>query len=236
MLSKLISDFYGLSQKSQETGDVFADDLWVLARKNIAQKSSFSLEANHQLKAQYVHKLQDPYYAAKAYSMLQSSPEEETFTWFRGCLVTMFGRCTTQGKSSVASTGINAEISQVGSKLWKNSRQWQNKINKQKAQINSLQNENKQLGGLLDHKLLVSAISQAVTTSLKVNSQPVNEGGSGNNGTGYISKPYLGKPWPSQLAPGADRSLNPDLEYQYCKDTGHLKENCIIVNCQLAQE
>ena len=56
------------------------------------------------------------------------------------------------------------------------------------------------------------------------------------NGTWYISKSYLGKPWPSQLAPGADGSLNPDLEYQYCKDTGHLKDNCIKLNHWLAQE
>ena len=48
--------------------------------------------------------------------------------------------------------------------------------------------------------------------------------GVGMNGTWYISKSYLGKPWPFQLAPGADGSLNPDLECQYCKDTSHLKE------------
>ena len=35
-LSKLISDFYGWSQKTQETEDTFADDLQVLARKIIA--------------------------------------------------------------------------------------------------------------------------------------------------------------------------------------------------------
>ena len=135
--------------------------------------------------------------------------------------------------------GINAEVSQIqdtGSKLSKNSRQWQNKINSQEAQINSLQNQNDQLRGLLDPKLLVDAIIQAVTTNLKVNSQPVSKDGTGTNGTGYVSKPYLGKPKPSQLAPGAYGSLNPDLECWYCKDTGHLKENCIKLNQWLAQE
>ena len=33
MLSKLISDFYGRSQKGRDTKDTFADDLQVLARK-----------------------------------------------------------------------------------------------------------------------------------------------------------------------------------------------------------
>ena len=103
-----------------------------------------------------------------------------------------------QSKSSVTSTDTNAKISQIrdlGTKLSKNSRQHQNMIDKQKAQINSLQkNQNKQLRGLLDPKLLVNAISHAVTTSLKVNFQPQSKGATGNDGIGYVRKPYLGKP------------------------------------------
>ena len=83
-LSELISDFYGWSQKARETEDTFADDLQVLARKIITHKPSFRRKANQQLKAQYVHKLWDQYYAAMAHSTLQSSPEEESFTRFWG--------------------------------------------------------------------------------------------------------------------------------------------------------
>ena len=61
MLSKLTSDFYGRSQKARETKDNFANNLQVLARKIIVQKESFRLEANCQLKVQYMHKLWDPY-------------------------------------------------------------------------------------------------------------------------------------------------------------------------------
>ena len=81
----------------------------------------------------------------------------------------------------------------------------------QEAQIKSLQTQNQQLQGLLDPKLLVNAISQAVTTSLKMESEPTNEGGADATGAGFSSKPYLGKPRPSQLAPGADGSLNLEL-------------------------
>ena len=81
-LSELISNFYGQSQKTRETEDTFADNLQVFARKIIVQKPTFRKEANQQLKAQYVHKLQDQYYAAMAHSALQSSPEEESFTRF----------------------------------------------------------------------------------------------------------------------------------------------------------
>ena len=185
---------YGQSQKTQETKDAFTNDLQVLSRKIIVWKPSFHLKTNHQLKAQHVYKLWDPYYAAMACNALQSSPEEETFTRFSGCLVTLLGWHMKQTISSVASTGFNPEISKIGSKLSKNSRQWQNKINKQDPQISCLQNQNEQKRGLLDPILLVDAIIQAVTTSLKVNSQPVNKDSSGNNGTRYISRPYLGKP------------------------------------------
>ena len=67
-------------------------------------------------------------------------------------------------------------------------------------------------------------------------SQPTVKGGMENKGTGFSSKPYLGKPRLLQLAPGADRSLNLELECQYCKDTGHLKDNCIKLNGQLAYQ
>ena len=106
----------------------------------------------------------------------------------------------------------------------------------QEAHIKSLQNQNKQLQGLLDPKSLVNAISQAVTTSLKIGSQLTFKGEVENKGAGFSSKPYLGKPRPLQLAPGTDRSLNLELECLYCKDTGHLKDNCIKLNHWLAYQ
>ena len=82
----------------------------------------------------------------------------------------------------------------------------------EEAQIKSMQTQNQQLQGFLDLKLLVNAISQAVTTSLKMGLQLTNKGGIDAKGSGFISKPYLGKPRPSQLAQDVDGSLNPELE------------------------
>ena len=190
-----------------------------------------------------MHKLQDQYYAAMACSALQSSPEEESFTRFWGQLVTMSGGCTRQSQSSAPSattlsidTDVNL-VKETEGKLYKDSRQQQNVINQQDAQIKSPQTQTKHLQGLLDPKSLVSAISQAMSTSLKLGSQLNVKGGVDVKGTGFISKPYLGKPRPSQLASSsADGSLNPELECQYCKDTGHLKDNCIKLNHWLANE
>ena len=193
--------------KIWETEDTFADDLQVLARKIIVCKPSFHLEANQQRKkAQYVHKLQDPYCATMTLSMLQSSPEKETFTRFQGHLVTMFVGHTRQSKSSATSSGIDAKTSSLENEVSKNSRQWQHKISQQEAQINGLHEQNKQLKELLDSKALVNAISQAVTTGLNLNSQLTSKSGAASNRTGFVSKPYLGKPRLSQLAPGADGS------------------------------
>ena len=141
--------------------------------------------------------------------------------------------------SSATTSNIDSDVNLVREtegKLSKNSRQQHNKINQQEAQIKSLQTQTQQLQGLLDPKSLVSVISQAVTTSLKLGSQLTTKGGTDAKGTGFISKPYLGKPRPSQLAPSADGSLNPELECQYCKDMGHLKDNCIELNHQLAND
>ena len=174
-----------------------------------------------------------------AHSVLQSSPNKESFAKFQGCLVTMFGGHARQRKSSATSSGINTEVNQISEPENRPSKipdSEKTKLNKQEAQIYTLQNQNTQLKGLLDPTLLVDVITQAVTTSLKISSQSISKGGAGTTRTGYVSKPYFGKPQPSQLAPGADESLNPDLDCWYCKDTSHLKENCIKLNHQLAQE
>ena len=79
----------------------------------------------------------------------------------------MFGGHARQSRSSATSSVIDAKISSLENKLSKNSRQWQNKINKQEAQVSCLQDQNKQLKDLLDSKVLVNVITQAVTTGLK---------------------------------------------------------------------
>ena len=77
---------------------------------------------------------------------------------------------------------------------------------------------------------MVETITQAVASSLKMGKTTNPD----SSPSGFISKPYLGKPHPSQLAPGVDGSLDPALTCQYCKDTGHLKENCVKLTQQLA--
>ena len=238
-MSELISDFYGHHQKKNKSEDTFADDLQILVRKIIAHKPSFRAEANEQLKNQYAHKLHDQYYAAIAQSVLQTSNPLKTFTQFRGHLALTFSSRSWSGKVSswTAAIEITASvISEVAQepKLSKNSRQRQHKIHQQATKISSLEAQNQKLAQLLKPKFLVETITKAVASNLNINggSKPQQK----EQPSGYTGKPYLGKPRPSKLALGINGSLNPEVFCWYCKDTGHLKENCIKLNRRLALE
>ena len=123
---------------------------------------------------------------------------------------------------------ISKEVGEC--RLSKNSRQRQKKIEQQASQISSLEAQNKKLGQLLEPKFLVETITRAVASNLNMGKPNTTE----SSPSGFISKPYLGRPHPSQLAPGVDGSLDPSLTCRYCKDIGHLKENCVKLTCCLA--
>ena len=218
--------------------DAFADDLQILVRKIIAHKPSFRAEANEQLKHQYAHKLYNQSYAAITHSVLQTSDPTETFTQFWGQLALTFGSHSRSGKVSSWTAAIEttaSTISQVSQepKLLKNSSQRQNRIDQQAAKISSLEAQNQKLGQLLEPKFLVETITKAVAINLNIN---VGNKPQQSEASGYTGRPCLGKPRPSKLAPGIDGSLDPELSCWNCKDTGHLKENCIKLNRRLAFE
>ena len=116
--------------------------------------------------------------------------------------------------------------------LSKNSLQRQSQINQQGTHISSLETQNQKLSQFLEPVLLVDAITQAVASNLNIgkNTKP------DSSFRFYIGKLYFGKPCPPQLAPGVDVSLNTALTCQHCKDTGHIKDNCVKLNWQLALE
>ena len=118
-------------------------------------------------------------------------------------------------------------------KLLKNSWQRQNRIDQQAAKISSLEAQNQKLAQLLEPKFLVETITKAVASNLNINAGNKPQQG---EASGYTGRPYLGKPRPWKLAPGVNGSLDPELSYQYCKDTSHLKENCVKLNKRLAFE
>ena len=105
------------------------------------------------------------------------------------------------------------------------------KITAQSTQIKDLRlkldqavAENSQIRELLSPATLTTAFSNALsTTKTSFTSQTGNRG----NNQQFIPKPFLGKYRPSKLVAGKDGTTNPDQTCRYCKDTGHLLENCV---------
>ena len=237
-VSSLIADFYNRFQKTRETEDAFADELQILVRKIVARKPEFIHEANQALKHQYAQNLRDPYFGVVARGQCLSSPDSESFTQFRGRLALMFN---SQGKQQRARATVSATAAECGDieHLSCNSRQRQSKIDAQAAEIaqmktelNKALQENKQLKNLFSQDKMVEAMTKAVS-SMTVQSCPSLS----SKGTQYQgASSFIGRPRPPQLARGADGTLLPSITCNYCKDTGHFKDNCVRLNNKIARE
>ena len=237
-VSSLIADFYNRFQKTRETEDAFADELQILVRKIVARKPEFIHEANQALKHQYAQNLRDPYFGVVARGQCLSSPDSESFTQFRGRLALMFN---SRGKQQRARATVSATAAECGDveHLSHNSRQRQSKIDAQAAEIaqmktelNKALQENKQLKNLFSQDKMVEAMTKAVS-SMTVQSRPSLS----SKGTQYQgASSFIGRPRPPQLARGADGTLLPSITCNYCKDTGHFKDNCVRLNNKIARE
>ena len=242
-VSSLIADFYHQCQRTRETEDAFADELQILVRKIIARKPEFIHKANQALKHQYAQNLRDPYFRVVARGQCLSSPDSKSFMQFRGRLALMFN---SQGKQQqLARVNVTSTAVESGDleHLSHNSRQRQNKINAQAAEIaqmktelNKALQEDKQLKSLFSPDKMVEAMTKAVS-SMTVQSCPTST----SKGTQYQgASSFIGRPRPPQLAHGADGTLLPGVTCNYCKDTRHFKDNCVWLNnkieCELAQD
>ena len=120
-----------------------------------------------------------------------------------------------------------------------NSRQRQNKIDAQAAEIanmktelNKALQENKQLKGLFSLDKMVEAMTKAVS-SMTMQSYP----SSSSKGTQYQGAlSFIGRPRPPQLARGTNGTLLPSVTCNYCKDTRHFKDNCVWLNNKIVWE
>ena len=117
-----------------------------------------------------------------------------------------------------------------------NSRQRQAKINTQAAEIASMKSElnkalqeNKKLKSLFSPEKMVEAMTKVVGT------MTVQSCLTSSRGTQYQEAlSIIGRPRPPQLAHGANGTLLPSVTCNYCKDTGHFKDNCVQLNNKIA--
>ena len=237
MVSSLIADFYNQTQKARETKEMFADELQVLVRKIVAQKLEFISEANLALKHQLPKNLRDPYFRVVARGQCLYSSDSESFTQFWSRLVLMF---SSRGKhaKAVSATSTAVDSGDMGDHLSHNSRKRQNKIDAQaaeiatvKAELNKALQENKKLKDLFSAEKMIEAMAKVVST-MTMQGHPKTSKGTQYQGPSN----YIGREQQPQLANGADGTLQPGITCFYCKDTGHIENNCVWLNNKIVYE
>ena len=238
--ANLLAKFYSHAQKVKESEEAFADELQILARKVIVKKPDFRVNLDTTLKQCYASQLLDRNSTSIAKTLLVQT-SKCSFTEFRNELARVLDtRCRAITKASakpVTSKSIEAEEDdkedapppklKLSTKPSTSIIKKDKKINAQSTQIKDLRlkldqavAENSQIRELLSPATLTTAFSNALSaTKTSFTSQSGNQQ--------FTPKPFLGKLRPSKLAAGKDGITNPDQTCHYCKDTGHLLENCV---------
>ena len=226
--SSLEGDFYSQSQCNKETEDQFADELQVLSRKVLNICPQWKADENAALKTQSAFQLWDPYLAAMVHNFLKTQGKNMSFTQFPARCVFMFGSQSKKVKVSTATHIIDDVISAKIGEQKKNHSQLPAQKNKKKWQVQKelIEQQKKEIEKLkatqapaVDTQQLVKAITWAMSC-MNVGKKKL---ASDQETTG---KPFLGTNRPPELSKGLDGSLNPNLSWQYFKDTSHEKENC----------
>ncbi len=253
--ANLLAEFYSRAQKSKETEEAFADELQILARKVIIKKPDFRVNLDTTLKQRYASQLLDRNSASIAKTLLVQM-SKCSFTEFRNELARVLDtRRKAIAKASlkpVTTKSVEAEEEEdqeadappssikSSNKPSTSNIKKDKKIHAQSAQIKDLRQkldqavaENSQIRELLSPATLTTAFSNALSaTKTRFTSQSGRRSTSQNSNQQYTPKPFLGKPRPSQLAAGKDGNIDPDQSCRYCKDTGHLLENCLRLDAR----
>ena len=238
--ANLLAEFYSHAQKVKESEEAFADELQILARKVIIKKPDFRVNLDTTLKQRYASQLLDRNGTSIAKTLLVQM-SKCSFTEFCNELARVLDtRRRAISKASakpVMSKSIEAEedneedapppTPKLSTKPSTSIIKKDKKINAQSAQIKDLRlkldqamAENSQIRELLSPATLTMAFSNALSaTKTSFTSQSGNQQ--------FTPKPFLGKLRPSKLAAEKDGTTNPDQTCHYCKDTGHLLENCL---------
>ena len=164
-----------------------------------------------------------------------STPDSKSFIQFEGWLALMFNSRGKQcAKANVTASAV--DCGDTEEHLSHNSRRWQSKIDAQaaematmKTELNKALHENKRLKSLFSPEKMVEAMSKAVS-AMTVQRYPKS-----TKGTQYQrASNYIGRPRQPQLACGANGTLQPSVTHFYCKDTRHIKDNCVWLNNKIA--
>ena len=148
----------------------------------------------------------------------------------------MFNSRGRHAKTNVSSSAV--DCGDTEEHLSHNSRRWQSKTNAPaveitavKTELNKVLEENKKLKSLFSPEKMVEGMSKAVSAMTMQGCLKTSKGTQYQGASNYV-----GRSRQPQLAFGANGTLQPDSTCFYCKDTGHIKNNCVWLNNKIVQE
>ena len=225
--SSIRSEFYSHKQLAHESEDDYAEILQILARKIMIANLAFQAECNGTLIHQFANGLRDDIICLLAKDLVNRKPGIP-FIKFHSEVANLSG---SHLKRTLTKVNINkVEEEEEIDRPNKKSKQDRQCLD---AQIKTLMEQNRSLSQKVDslatlqNSNLTEAVSQAVNYTAnhfggqsKPQSQPLSD-------KARESKPFLGKELPPKPTKGKDGSLNVAETCNYCKNPGHLLDNCV---------
>ena len=225
--SSIKSEFYSCKQLARESEDDYAEILQILARKIMITNLAFLAECNGVLIHQFTNGLRDDIIHPLAKDLVNRKPG---IPFIKFC-----SEVANLGESRLKRTLTKVNINKVEEEEEIDRPNKKSKQDRQSldAQIKTLMEQNRSLSQKVDslatlqNSNLTEAVSQAVNYTAnrfggqsKSQSQPLSD-------KARESKPFLGKEFPPKPTKGKDRSLNIAEICNYCKNPGHLLDNCV---------
>ena len=225
--SSIKSEFYSRKQLARESEDDYAEILQILARKIMIMNPTFQAECNGALIHQFTNGLRNDIIRPLAKDLVNRK-QGIPFIKFRSEVANLSG---SHLKRTLTKVNINkVEEEEEIDRPNKKSKQDRQSLD---AQIKTLMEQNRSLSQKVDslatlqNSNLTEAVSQAVNYTAnrfagqsKPQSQPLSD-------KARESKPFLGKEFPPKPTKGKDGSLNVAEICNYCKNPGHLLDNCV---------
>ena len=236
--SSIKIEFYSRKQLARESEDDYAEILQILTRKIMIANPAFQAECNSALIHQFANGLHDEIIRPLAKDLVNRKPGIP-FIKFRSEVANLSGSRLKRTLTKVTTNVVeeDEEIERPNKKT-KQDRQSLD------TQIKTLLEQNRSLSQKVDslatlqNSNLTEAVSQAVNYTAnrfggqnKPQSQPSNS----TSDKARESKPFLGKELPPKPTKGKDGSLNVTETCNYCKNPGHLLDNCVKLQDHIDQ-
>ena len=224
--SSIKSEFYSRKQLARESEDDYAEVLQILARKIMIANPAFQAECNGALIHQFTNGLRDKIIRPLAKDLVNRKPGI-AFIKFRSEVANL---SRSRLKRTLTKVTVNAvEEDDEIDRPNKKTKQERQSLD---AQIKTLMEQNRSLSQKVDSlaNLQTSNLTKAVSQAVNYTANRFGGQSKSNNqqssDKARESKPFLGKEFPPRPTKGKDGSLNVAETCNYCKNPGHLLDNC----------